>query len=142
MWAELQTMNMTSQEIFQGERPWTALGDFLNYWFCYAIDRRADLIEEPVEEPENVTTEHHQWAVFCAAAVEYLCAQYGIPCPEWVQRFAALPEPYFTGLGSSKPHIQARLRQEAPEAFAKRNIFCSPRAFANKYEQGEQRASA
>jgi hypothetical protein len=142
MWAELQTMRMTSQEIFRGERPWTALGDFLNYWYSYAIDRRAELVKEPVQEPENVTPELHQWAVFCAASVEYLCFAYGVPCPEWVQAYSALPEPCFTGLGSSKPHIQARLKLEAPEPFAKRNIYCSPRVFANKYELAEQRTSA
>ena len=142
MWAELQTMNMTYQEIFQGERPWNALGDFLNYWFGYATDRREDLVNEPIQEPENVPMELHQWAVFCAASVEYLCHKYGIPCPDWVQRYHALPDPWFRGLGASKPHVQARLRQETPEPFAKRNIYCSPRVFANKYELAEQRQSA
>ena len=142
MWAELQTMRMTSQEIFQGERPWTALGDFLNYWYSYTVDRRADLVKESVQEPENVTPELHQWAVFCAASVEYLCFAYSIPCPEWVQAYPALPEPCFTGLGSTKPHIQARLKQESPAPFAKRNIYCSPRVFANKYELAETRVPA
>jgi hypothetical protein len=142
MWAELQTMRMTCQEIFQGERPWTALGDFLNYWYSYAIDRRAELVQEPVQEPENVTPELHQWAVFCAASVEYLCFTYNIPCPEWVDAYAALPEPYFTGLGSTRPHVQDRLRREAPEPFAKRNIYCSPRVFANKYELARQTVPA
>jgi hypothetical protein len=134
MWAELQTMRMTGQEIFRGERPWTALGDFLNYWHSYAVERRAELVEEPVEEPENVTPEMHQWAVFCAASVEYLCFTYGIPCPDWVDAYTALPDPCYTGLGSSRPQVQERLRREAPEAFARRNIYCSPHAFANKYE--------
>jgi hypothetical protein len=138
MWAELQTMRMTSQEIFQGERPWNALGDFLNYWFGYATDRRAELVNEPVLEPENVTPELHKWAVFCAASVEYLCYRYNIPCPAWAQTYPALPEPWFKGLGAQKPHIQERLKEETPEPFARRNIYCSPRMFANKYELAEQ----
>jgi hypothetical protein len=125
---------MASQEIFQGERPWTALGNFLNYWYSYAADRRAELVREPVQEPEQSTPEQHQWAVFCAASVEYLCSIYGLSCPDWVDAYAALPEPYYSGLGSSRPHVQARLKREAPEAFARRNIYCSPHAFANKYE--------
>lgn len=142
MWAELQTMRMASQEIFRGERPWNALGDFLNYWFSYAIERREDLVSEAIQEPENITQEHHQWAVFCAAAVEYLCQKYEVPCPEWVQSYAALPEPWFKGLGASKPQVQDRLKRETPEPFARRNIYCSPRVFANKYETAEQRKSA
>ncbi len=142
MWAELQTMRMTSQEIFQGTRPWTALGDFLNYWYSYATDRRLELVKEPVQEPENATPELHEWAVFCAASVEYLCSHYNVPCPEWVKGYTALPEPLFKGLGASKPHIQDRLKQEAPEPFARRNIYCSPRVFANKYEMVGQRVPA
>lgn len=142
MWAELQTIQMTYQEIFKGERPWNALGDFLNYWFSYATDRRIDLVREAIQEPENVTQELHQWAVFCAASVEYLCYKYGVDCPAWVQAYSALPEPWFRGLGASKPHVQDRLKQETPEPFARRNIYCSSRAFANKYELAEQRRSA
>ncbi len=40
----LQTMAWTYQEICQGERPWTALGNFMNDWFDYAKDRRAQLL--------------------------------------------------------------------------------------------------
>lgn len=38
--------------------------------------------------------------------------------------------------------LQSRLLQEAPTSFAKRNIYCSPRIFANKYEVAAQRRSA
>ena len=33
------TMALTYQAICQGERPWVALGNFMNEWFDYAIDR-------------------------------------------------------------------------------------------------------
>ena len=139
MWAELQTMQMTYQEIIRGERPWNALGDFLNYWFAYAVDRRAELVKNSIQEPADPAPEAHRWAAFCAATVEYLCEKYHIPCPDWVQAPSyILQEKWFKGLGAQKPHVQARLIAESPEPFARRNIYCSPRAFANKYETAEQ----
>lgn len=138
-WPALQTMQTTYQLIAQGERPWNALGDFLNYWFGYATDRRAELAREPIQEPTEVTADLHRWAAFCAASVEYLCERYSIPCQEWVlQPTYNLSEPWFTGLGADKPQIQARLRQETPAPFARRNIFCGNRVFANKYELAER----
>jgi hypothetical protein len=134
MWADLQTMQMTYQQMVQGERPWTALGDFLNYWHAYAADRRSELVHDPLQEPVEVTPELHRWAAFCAASVEFLCQTDAIPCPQWIDDPTyILPESWFTGLGATKPHVQERLKQEAPEPFTRRNIYCSPRAFANKY---------
>ena len=137
VWAELQTMHITYQEIAQGTRPWNALGDFMNYFFGYTPDQREELVREPIPEPDAQTPEElHRWAVFCAASVEYLCQKYGIPCPDWVDHpaYQALSEPWFEALGAGKPQVQARLRQETPEPFARRNIFCGDRIFANKYE--------
>jgi hypothetical protein len=135
MWADLQTMQMTYQEIIEGASEWNALGDFMNYWFGYEVDRREDLVREPIKEPQDATPELHRWAVFCAASVEYLCQKYTIPCPDWVHHsMYTLPEPWFRGIGAHKPHVQERLKQEAPEPFARRNIYCSATIFANKYE--------
>ncbi|HTK09807.1 MAG TPA: hypothetical protein VL485_21725 [Ktedonobacteraceae bacterium] len=146
MWSELQTIKMTYHAIAQGERPWTALGDFMNYWFCYSTTQRAELIEEPLQEPVELTPELHQWAAFCAASVEYLCERYAITCPDWVSAPSyILEEPWFKGLGAHKPNVQTRLRQETPECFARRNIYCGNRIFANKYElaaEVQQRQSA
>jgi WD40 repeat protein len=44
----LHTIAATFQEISQGEEPWIALGNFLNDWFDYAKDRRADLVAAPL----------------------------------------------------------------------------------------------
>jgi hypothetical protein len=135
MWSDLQTMKETYQEITHGERPWNALGDFINYFFCYASDQRAELVTDPIEEPAETTPELHQWAVFCTASVEYLCQKYDLPCPDWVKKLTSkLAEPWFMGLGAKKPHVQERLKQETPEPFTRRNIFCGNRIFANKYE--------
>jgi len=42
----LQTMQVTFEQICAGERPWTALGNFMNYWYAYAKDRREALIAD------------------------------------------------------------------------------------------------
>jgi len=135
MWAELQTIHETYQFILQGERPWTALGDFLNYWHVYAAHRREDLIREPLEIPPNATVEQYQWAAFCAATVEYVCRQHQVPLPDWIDNpVHTLPTPWFTGIGASKPHIQAQLLVESPEPFRRRNIYCRAHVLATKYD--------
>jgi hypothetical protein len=135
MWAELQSIHDTYAQIVQGERPWTALGDFLNYWYTYAVDRRLELIREPLTLPDNVTPELHQWAAFCAASVDYLCERDHISCPDWVNDPTySLTDAWFTGLGATKPHVQVRLLKETPASFSKRNVFCSPHAFSTKYD--------
>lgn len=137
MWANLQTMQMTYQHICAGQRPWTALGDFLNYWYSYTTDQRAELVYDPLLDLGE-TPELRRWAAFCAASVEYLCQKYDIPCPDWVHNPAyTLSERWFTGLGAKKPNVQARLLQETPEPFASRNVYCGNRMFANKYETAE-----
>ena len=146
MWSELQTIQMTYDAIAQGERPWTALGDFMNYWFCYSTSQRAELVQEPLQMHSEPGPELIQWAAFCAASIEYLCERYGVPCPTWVTNPAyVLPDPWFKGLGAHKPQVQARLKQETPASFALRNIYCGNRIFANKYELAaeiQQRQSA
>ena len=139
MWSDLQTMRMTYQEIVQGERPWNALGDFMNYWFSYATEQREALVQEPLQVPSEVTDEQHQWAAFCAASVEYLCDRYEVDCPAWTQNPSyTLAEPWYKGIGAHKPQVQLRLKQETPEMFTRRNIFCGTRMFANKYEMATE----
>ena len=80
MWTELQSIHDTYEQIIQGERLWTALGDFLNYWYSYA------------------------------ASVEYLCERHQISCPDWVNGSTyILTDAWFTGLGASKAHVKVRL---------------------------------
>ncbi|GHP00800.1 hypothetical protein KSF_108470 [Reticulibacter mediterranei] len=140
---ELQTMQATYQEILEGKRPWTALGNFLNAWYAYHIGDRALLIQHPVQPPAEATPEQQRWAAFCAASVDYLCQIAGLSCPTWVHDPAyCLAEPWYYSLGAQKPDIRKRLEQETPEPFTKRNIFCGNRIFMNKYEEAPQRRSA
>ena len=135
----LQTMAFTYQEICQGEQPWVALGNFMNDWFDYAKDRRAELVAAPLSLPERASDEVFRWAVFCTASVEYLCEHYGVPCPSWIHDpVYALPEPWFDAPMAHKPEVRAYLAQQTPEPFTRRNIYCGNRMFANKYEFAEQ----
>lgn len=135
----LQTMAWTYQEIYQGELPWTALGNFMNDWYDYAKDRRAQLVADPIVLPESPSSEMFKWAVFCAASVEWFCKRYEVPCPDWVYNPAyRLPEPWFDAVHPEKPQVRERLLRQTPEPFARRNIYCGNRMFANKYEFVEQ----
>ena len=131
---QLQTMAIAYQEICEDNDPWVALGMFSHDFFGNFVHLRNELVRDPICEPSDATDEQHRWAVFCAASVEYLCYRYGVPCPVWVHDYPPLASPWYKGLGAHKPHVQQRLREETPAAFAKRNIFCGDRVFANKYE--------
>jgi hypothetical protein len=135
----LQTMALTYQEICQGERPWVALGNFMNDWFDYAKDQREQLVADPIFLPEMADTEALRWAAFCTASVEWLCQHYGVSCPSWVRTASyCLPEPWFDAPQAHKPQVRERLIQQTPEPFTRRNIYCGNRMFANKYEFAEQ----
>ena len=135
----LQTMALTYQEIVQGEEPWIALGNFMNDWFDYAKDKRTQLVAEPLTLPEKISVDDYRWATFCTASVEWLCERYGVPCPSWIHSAPyRLSERWFDSPGAHKPEVRARLIQETPEPFSRRNIYCGNRMFANKYELAEQ----
>ncbi|GER90347.1 hypothetical protein KDW_45090 [Dictyobacter vulcani] len=137
---ELQTISVSYQEICSGAEPWLPLGNFMNDFFGNFTDRRVELLRDPIQEPLNPTEEQHRWAVFCAASVEYLCQKYDLPVPTWTSdpAYAPLPEPWYHSKMAHKPAVQQRLLRETPEAFAKRNIYCGGRVFANKYELAEE----
>lgn len=128
----LQTMAVTYKEICQGKRPWVALGNFMNYWFDYAKDKRTQLVFDPISLPESLNTHTQRWAAFCAASVEWLCEKYNVSCPSWIHNpIFYLQEPWFDSPGAHKPEVRARLMQKTPEPFTRRNIFCGDRVFAN-----------
>lgn len=144
---QLQTMAVTYAEICQGESPWIALGNFINDWFDYAKDRREQLVHDPLQHPDVLTPELQRWAAFCAASVEWFCEKYGITCPAWVyDPIYSLTEAwfYYPLARSQDPEqqkeLRERLRQQTPEPFTRRSIYCGNRMFNNKYEYAEQRA--
>ena len=129
-------------DICAGEEPWIALGNFMNEWFDYSKEERGLLVAEVLHVPSSPTAMQSRWALFCAASVEYLSLRAEIQIPAWVECFSLpLTEPWyeFDAPGLVHPAVQARLRASTPEPFARRNIFCGDRVFANKYEFAAQR---
>lgn len=133
---QLQTMRIAFQQICEGKREWTALGNFMNYWYAYAKDRRQELVADPLASYNDQSPHQHQWAVFCAASVEWFCNKYNVPCPSWVHDPKyTLSEPWF--FYQHEP-VKSRLLKTTPEQFTQRNIFCGDNCFANKWELVEQ----
>lgn len=140
---ELQTFRRSYAEIVAGEDPWYSLGIFMHQFFGYYSHRRAELVAEPLDFPEDPTHEQMQWAVFCAASVEHLCRKYGLECPAWsLDERYMLPAPWFYGIGADRPQVQEKLRTRTSEEFTRRNIFCGDRVFSNKYEHRERLKTA
>lgn len=137
----LQTFKRSFEEICQGESPWIPLGKFMHQFFGTYKHLRLELVSESIEVPQDCSPEQFQWAVFCAASVEYLCEKYTLPCPKWAltPRYS-LEKSWYHDLSADLPEVQEELRQTTPEAFSKRNIFCGDRVFNNKYEyQGRRK---
>lgn len=135
----LQTMALSYQEICQGTEPWIALGNFMNDWFDYAKDRRAELVANSIALPPTPDVEQWKWAVFCAASVEYLCDRYKISCPTWVfNPHYHLSDPWFDSPRAYKQEVREWLLKETPEPFTRRTIYCGNRMFDNKYEFAER----
>jgi hypothetical protein len=136
---QLQTIALTFQEMCQGEMPWIGLGNFMNDWFDYAKDQRLQLVIDSISLPPSPDSDILRWAAFCAASVEWLCQNYGIACPEWVENLAYfLSDPWFDSPAAHKPQVRERLVRQTPEPFTRRNIYCGNRMFNNKYEFAEQ----
>jgi hypothetical protein len=135
--SQLNTMRYAYQEIVQGQRPWVALGDFMNDFWGYFPQYRQELLADSIEEPDSPTDEQHRWAVFCAASVEYLSEKYCLICPSWVYepQWSTLSFPWDFYEGAST-EVRSCLRLETPDAFAQRQIFCGAEPYRNKYEEG------
>ena len=133
---QLQTMSVAFQQICEGERDWTALGNFMNYWYAYAKDRREVLIADPLPAYDEQSLYQHRWAVFCAASVEWFCNKYRVPCPAWVYDSKyMLSEPWFFEL---REPAKSRLLRVTPKEFTRRNIYCGDNCYDNKWELAER----
>ena len=135
----VQTLACAYAAICSGEQPWVALGDFRNEWFDGEIEQRFALVADPISIPLDPTEDQYRWAVFCAASAEWLCARYAVPCPAWALNPGyQLAEPWFDSPNVWKAEVREWLLATTPEPFARRNIFCGDRVFANKYEWAEE----
>ena len=136
---QLQTIQVTYQEICSGEDPWIPLGNFMNDFFGNFPELRAELVKDPIQLPEDADAEKMRWSVFCAATVEHLCKEYAIACPDWARDAVyTLDEPWYYALGAHKQSVRERLERQTPEPFSRRGIYCGNRMFVNKYEAAEK----
>lgn len=120
-----QTAADTLRLITNGTDPWLALGQFLDDWRRTEPAQRLRLVGEP---PPDVPAQHRRWAALLAAAVDWLCAQQGLPFPSWTARAEyRLEEPWFLYPGW---RLRAWQLAEAPVAFRTRNIFGGDRILA------------
>lgn len=111
--------------ICNGQTPWVAIGNFLNDWWFFAIEHRSEMVEQPLSPATTLETQ--QWATFCAAMIEYLCQQEGLPFPEWTkQECYFLSNPWFLYERQSK---RAWLMATTPAPFKMRNIYGGDRMF-------------
>ena len=116
-----QTIAETFERICgrNGTTPWVAIGDFLDDWRRSAVEDRRELVTEPIAPAP--TPELQRWAAFCAAMVEWLCWQDGLPFPEWTkQESYRLQEPWFLYKGW---RLRAWQLATTPTPFKMRNIF-------------------
>lgn len=131
----LQTFQRSYAQIIAGDDPWLPLGNMMHQFFGAYKQFRAELVREPIEVPEDVSAEQFQWAVFCAASVDYLCRKYDLECPAWsLDERYRLEESWYYDLAGDLPEVQEELRETTPEEFAQRNVFCGDGVYRNKYE--------
>ena len=114
--------------------PWVALGNFLNDWWAYAVDHRRELVETPLAPASTLKTQ--RWAAFCAAMVEWLCWEAGLPCPAWTnQECYILSKPWFFYRDSAS---RSQLLARTPAPFQMRNIFGGDRMFLHKWDMAKE----
>jgi hypothetical protein len=107
------------ERILNGTTPWVAIGDFLEDWRHSAVEHRFELVEDPISVA--TTPETQRWAAFCAAMIEWLCWQDGLPFPAWTdQESYNLLEPRFL---YESPRLRAWQLVTTPTPFKMRNNF-------------------
>lgn len=138
----MQTLAKTYEKLLAGEGFRLAVGSFMNAFFLYYVDHRQQLLDEPIQVPEEPTQDQLQWAAFCAGAAEYLANRYDLVCPAWVDNTAyILKEPWYINIDASDAATQTILQQTAPEAFKKRNVLCAHRIFTNQHPSSREPGS-
>jgi hypothetical protein len=110
----------------------------MNAFFVYALAERQDLLDDPIQVPNNPTQEQRGWAAFCAGAAEYLAERYDLQCPVWALDPAyKMLEPWYINSNANQA-MRADWRETAPKQFRERNVFCSDRVFSNPHPSSRE----
>jgi len=117
-----QTIKQTFARIqADPEHPWLAIGDFLDDWRFTERTDRPKLVRESIAAVGDDDVELLRWAAFCAAMVEWLCWQDGLPFPTWTSHTEyRLTDPWFLYPGDL---LRAWQLVSTPAPFKMRNIF-------------------
>jgi hypothetical protein len=103
------------------EYPWVAIGDFLDDWRFTKQADRMDLVRDRIAAVGQHDLALVRWAAFCAAMVEWLCWQDGLPFPAWTAQTAyRLANPWFLYRGDV---LRARQLVSTPAPCKMRTIF-------------------
>lgn len=138
---EQQTLAAAYQQLASGDEDFrVAIGDFMDEFFLYCAndDERQELLNDPIQLPEKPTQKQWGWASFCAGAAEYLANRYGLHCPTWaLDPTYQMLEPWYINPDAT-PAMRASFQETAPDAFRKRNVFCSNRVFSNPHPSSRE----
>ena len=136
---KIQTLSMAYDDLATGKEDFrVAVGNFMNAFFLYAVDARQELLDTPIEMPEHPTEEQRGWAAFCAGAADYLAERYHLQCPNWAHEPTYhLSEPWYV-IPNATPAMRKHLHTTVPDAFRRRNVFCSDHVFSNAHPSSRE----